>query len=192
MLGTPPGHPRAVRLPRLSNEKMSRIECPRPGADALRAIAYHEAGHVAVGGRLGLRLLSTDIVPDQEGGNAHTQFAAPEAWFQPKAGALTPRERDLVERVVTTFMAGFGAELRSGGADPDGSGWDVDQTLREWITYLEPDPERRPELAGKFFARAQEELARPDVWRDVEDIAAALLRRRRLDATEVLDLVQRN
>src|SRR5215813_7100961 len=55
-------------------------------------IAYHEAGHVVVGHLLGLQLLDTDILPDDEGGRAHTHFAHPGSWFQPQRGFLTERE----------------------------------------------------------------------------------------------------
>lgn len=155
---------------------------PAPPASAgLRAIAFHEAGHVVVGTHLGLEVLDADIERDDEGGRGHTHFVPPGRWFRPEPGRLTERERDLVERVVTTFMAGFAAEERLGSADPEGSGYDVDQTLREWLHYLEPEPARRPRLADGFFAAARAELARPGAWEAVTAVAEALLRERRLD-----------
>lgn len=143
-----------------------------PGSPShdLRAIAYHEAGHVVVGTALGLEVLSTDIERDGEGGRGHTHFAN-----------SASRDRDFVERVVTTFMAGFAAEERLGVPDPDGSGFDVDLTLREWLKHLEPNPAERPRRADEFYERAKAELARPQAWRAVESIAAALLAARRVD-----------
>ena len=163
---------------------------PAPPASAdLSAIAYHEAGHVVVGTRLGLGLLGVDIDRDDDGGRGHTHFAPPGRWFQPEPGRLTRRERDLVERVVITFMAGIAAEDRLGAADPEGSGYDIDLTLREWLRYLEPDPAGRPRLADAFFAKARAELDRPGAWAAVTLVAEALLRERRLDAAGARRLI---
>src|SRR2546421_11618641 len=90
--------------------------------DDLEEIAFHEAGHVVAGQRLGLRLLDTDLYPDNEGGRGHTNFAPPEPWFRPRKGRLTPAETDFVERGLTTFMAGYAAESRPGHDGPGGSG----------------------------------------------------------------------
>ena len=145
---------------------------------------------MVVGMRLGLEVLGTDLDPDGEGGRGHTHFAPPGPWFRPRAGHLKARERDLVERVITTFMAGFAAEVRLGAADPDGSGYDVDRTLREWVAYLEPVAARRPALAQRFLARAVAELEAPGCWRAVEDVAAALLRQGRLSEMQARDVVE--
>jgi hypothetical protein len=155
------------------------VQAPAAHSDELRAIAYHEAGHVVVGSRLGLEVLGADIDRDGEGGRGHTHFA--------------PRARDLpfVERVVTTFMAGFAAEERLGEADPEGSGWDLDLTLREWLAELEPDPRRRPALAAIYHARAARELEQPGAWPAVEAVAEALLQARRLDGARLRELLGR-
>jgi hypothetical protein len=154
------------------------VRSPAPSSADLRAIAYHEAGHVVVGTLLGLEVLDTDIDRDGEGGRGHTHFAP------------RKRERDFVERVVATFMAGFAAEDRLGAADPEGSGYDMDLLLREWIGYLEPDPARRPAVAEQFFARAAELLSDPKSWQAVEVVAAALLQAGRLDGNQARELVK--
>jgi len=153
------------------------MDAPAPRSDDLRAIAYHEAGHVVVGTRLGLQVLGVDIDRDGEGGRGHTHFAPAE------------RTRDFVERVVTTFMAGFAAEVKLGAPDPDGSGFDLDATLREWLALLEPDRRRRPALAEEYFQRAQTELEHQGAWPAVEAVAAALLHARRLDGDAVRKLL---
>jgi hypothetical protein len=142
-----------------------------------------------IGTALGLRLLGLDILPDAEGGRGHTHFAPLGAWFQPDPGRLSRRERDAVERVLTTFAAGFASEERLGEADPDGSGYDIDQALREWLAYLEPARERRADLAREFYSRAARELDRPERWQAVETLAAALLERSRLSAEEALAII---
>jgi hypothetical protein len=142
------------------------------------AVAYHEAGHVVVGRLLGLQLLDADIYADAEGGRGHTNFAHPGPWFTPERGSLTKAERDFIERVLTTFMAGYAAEEKAGHADLEGSGWDRDQSVREWAFYLE-----QPDLDA-FLERARDLIARPEVWREVEAVAGALEARGRLDAGE--------
>ena len=132
---------------------------------------------MVVGSRLGLEVVGVDIDSDAEGGRGHTHF---------KPAERTP---EFVERVVTTFMAGFAAEVKLGKPDPDGSGFDFDATLREWLAYLEPDPRRRPALAQEHFRRAQQELDEEGVWPLVEAVAAALLQARRLDAAAVRRLL---
>ena len=142
-----------------------------------------------VGAALGLRLLSLDILADAEGGRGHTNFAPLGDWFQPGSGRLSARERDAVERVLTAFAAGYAAEERLGGADPEGSGFDLDAALREWLNYLEPDPARRPGRTQEFYERAAAELAVPGRWQAVENLAAALLAKLSLTASEALDAI---
>ena len=148
----------------------SAFGCPRAVSSDLRTIAYHEAGHVVVGTRLGLTVLDTDIESDDEGGRGHTHFAPADA-----------SDRDQVERVVTTFMAGFAAEVKLGSADPAGSLYDVDVGLGEWLAHLDGNPGRHPDLARHFFARAQSQLEVPGVWSALELVASILLREIRLD-----------
>jgi hypothetical protein len=142
------------------------------------SVAFHEAGHVVVGRVLGLQLLDTDLHPDAEGGRGHTNFAHPGPWFTPERGALTKAERDFIERVLTTFMAGYAAEERVGHADLEASGWDRDKSIREWVLYLE-----EPDL-DRFLERARDLVARPELWRQIEAVAAALERSGRLDAAQ--------
>jgi hypothetical protein len=124
-----------------------------------------------------LEVLGVDIERDGEGGRGHTHFAP------------APRTRDFVERVVTTFLAGFAAESKLGAPDPDGSGFDLDAMEREWLAELEPDPGRREALAEEHYRRARRELEAEGAWAAVERVAAALLQARRLDAAAVSRLL---
>lgn len=153
------------------------IACPQAASPELRAIAYHEAGHVVVGTRLGLDVLDTDIERDGEGGRGHTHFAPADA-----------ADRGQVERVVTTFMAGFAAEVKLGSAESEGSWYDIDLLQRQWFGYLEPDLQSRPGLVRRFLARAQAELDTPGVWTAVEAVASALLSEVRLDGPRAREL----
>lgn len=154
------------------------VRPPGSSSHDLRAIAYHEAGHVVVGTLLGLTVLATDLDRDGEGGRGHTHFAN-----SPR------RDPEFVERVVTTFMAGFAAEERVAVPDPDGSGYDIDLTLREWLRHLEPDPDRRPRRADEFYERAKRLLEKPVNWQAVEAVASALLQSSRVDGLHARTLV---
>jgi hypothetical protein len=164
------------------------VDGPTSRSDDRRAIAYHEAGHVVIGTLLGLDLLSSDLDRDGQGGRGHTHFAQPGPWFRADSGPLSDREREFVERVVTTFMAGFAAEERAGSADPDGSGWDLDLAVREWIAYLRPDGSRA-QAADIFYERARAMLEAPTAWAAVERVAAALLDAGRVDGPRARSLV---
>lgn len=159
-------------------------------ADRLEPIAYHEAGHVVVGRLMGLPALDSDLLRDDDGGNGHTHFAYPRPWFQPRPGALTPAERDFVERLLTTFMAGFAAESRFGHHDPEGSGYDVDQAARQWVGYVASNQADREAALHGYVERAEALLARPEVWQAVEAVASALLERQRIEGATAAAIVE--
>ena len=154
------------------------IGAPRSRASTLEEVAYHEAGHVVVGHRLGIDLDSVDILPDGQGGNGHTVFNV--------APGVRER-RDYIEAVVTTFLAGPAAEARVAGFEnPEGSGYDLDAIAREWLRQLKPANgyrARRAELgrrAGRLVAES---------WPQIEKVAGALLERRRLTRADALALL---
>jgi len=159
------------------------------GSVARAPIAYHEAGHVVVGHLLGLQLLDTDILPDDEGGRGHTHFAHPGSWFQPRGGFLTERERDLIERVLTTFLAGLAAESRFGHADPDGSGYDMDESLHEWVSYVAQTVEERSAALSGFLERAATMIEPSQVWGAIEAVATSLLEQEHLDGSMAAQIV---
>lgn len=152
-------------------------------------IAYHEAGHVVVGHLLGLQLLDTDILTDDEGGRGHTHFAHPGSWFQPRRGFLTERERDLIERVLTTFLAGLASESRFGHADPGGSGYDMDESQREWVSYVAQTAEERSAALGGFLERAASMIEQSQVWGAIEAVATSLLENKHLDGSTAAQIV---
>jgi hypothetical protein len=138
----------------------------------------------------GLKLLDVDLEADREGGRAHTNFAPPGPWFSPRPGAPDKAEREFIDRVLTTFMAGYAAETRSGHFDPEGSGYDRDQSVREWLSYLAPDPGARDHLLHGYLERARRLLESPESWRAVEAVAEALLSKGRLDGDEAAGIAR--
>jgi ATP-dependent Zn protease len=161
------------------------IRSPRSRASTLEEVAYHEAGHVVGGHRLGVELASVDILRDGEGGNGHTVFNVP-PWFRPGAN-LDDRRRRYAEAVVTTFLAGPIAEARVAGfPNLQGSGYDLDAVAREWLRLLEP-PKRYEVRLKELTARA--EALVEENWPAIERLAQALLERRRLTGAEALQLL---
>jgi ATP-dependent Zn protease len=158
---------------------------PRSRASTLEEVAYHEAGHVVVGHRLGVELASVDILSDGQGGNGHTVFNVPR-WFRPSA-TMDERRRRYAEAVVTTFLAGPIAEARVAGFhNLEGSGYDLDAVAREWLRLLEP-PERYEAQLDELTAEAEKLV--DENWPAIERLAQALLERRRLTGAEALQLL---
>jgi hypothetical protein len=143
---------------------------------------------VVVGEALGLELQDVDVLPDPDGGRGHTHFRAPQGW--PPRRELTEDQRDFVERVLTAFMAGHVAEGLVGTADPDGSGYDLDQAFREWVRYLARDPGRQREILARCIDRANSILGGSGSRSAVRLLAEALLRKSRLTADEALAIVR--
>lgn len=155
------------------------IRPPRSRASTLEEVAYHEAGHVVVGHRLGVDLASADILPDGDGGNGHTVFNVRPGFRE---------EPDYIEAVVVTFLAGPVAEARVAGFDnAEGSGYDLEAVAREWLRLLVP-PARHGERLAALRARAEELVA--ESWVQIEAVARALLERGRLNRAEALQLVR--
>jgi hypothetical protein len=165
------------------------IGSPKSRASTLDEVAYHEAGHVVVGTRLGLELAAVDVLPDHEGGNGHTVFNTP-AWFRPSAirngGPIEQRDHDLIEAVVKTFLAGAVAEARVAGfRNWEGSGFDLEAVAREWLGLLVP-PDRLEARLEELNAEAEAMVSAPENWAAIERLARALLERKRLTGKEAL------
>ena len=159
------------------------IDSPRSRRPTLEEVAYHEAGHVAAGDRLGLTLVEVDIERDAEGGRGHTVFRAPE-WYG--ESSADPRSRAFVAALVTTFLAGTAAEARLAGfANPESSGFDEDAVIRRWAARLGPPAEVEARLAT-LRAEAARIVAEPATWAAIARLAGVLLRRRRLPAAAAL------
>ena len=160
------------------------IRSPRIRRSTPEQVAYHEAGHVVVGHRLGLTLVDVDVLDDREGGHGHTNFETP-SWFR-RDGPLDDRKRAFVEAVTTTFLAGTIAESRRAGFENwEAGGFDLDDVVRDWLLLLFPASEARQRLLG-FGQVATRLVDDPANWKAIETLARALLKRRRLAAPEAL------
>ena len=160
------------------------VRSPRNRRSNVEEVAYHEAGHVVVGNRLGLDLVDVDAESDAEGGHGHTNFKPP-SWFK-RDGPLDDRKRAFVEAVATTFLAGSVAEARRAGFENwEAAGFDLDSVVRDWLLLVFPasDLEDRLRAHGEVAAELVDD---PVNWQSIEKLAHALLRRRRLTGAEAL------
>ena len=147
-------------------------------------VAYHEAGHVVVGRRLGLSLVDVDVVEDGEGGHGHTNFETP-AWFR-RDGPLDDRQRAFAEAVATTFLAGTIAEARRAGFENwEAAGFDLDSVVKEWLGLLYPPGEMAEGLRA-YGAVAAGLVEDPANWEAIEKLAQELLKQPRLTGSEAL------
>lgn len=140
-----------------------------------------------IGGRLGLQLASVDVLPDAEGGKGHTVFDTP-TWFRPSAiragSPIGDRDRDLIEAVVRTFLAGSVAEARASGfRNWAAAGFDLDAVARDWLGLLVA-PGRLEERLEALNAETEALVAEPANWAAIQRLAQALLARKRLTAEE--------
>jgi hypothetical protein len=163
------------------------IGSPRSRASTLEEVAHHEAGHVVIGGRLGLELAAVDVLPDHDGGNGHTVFNTPK-WFRPSAiragRPIAERDRELIEAVVKTFLAGSVAEARvSGFRNWAAAGFDLDAVAREWLALLVAPDQLEARLEA-LNADAEALVGAPANWAAIQLLAQALLERKRLTAAE--------
>jgi hypothetical protein len=165
-----------------SEVKAGVVRSPRYRRSTLEEVAFHEAGHVVVGHRVGLELVDVDIASDGQGGHGHTNFKPP-SWFN-RDGPLDERKRAFVEAVVTTFLAGSVAEARRAGFENwEAAGFDLDSVVRDWLLLLFPASgvEDRVRAYGEMAARLVDD---PANWKAIEELARLLLKRRRLTANE--------
>lgn len=136
-----------------------------------------------VGYLLDLNLIDADILPDHEGGNGHTNFEP--------ATVAQSRSRDFVERVVTTFLAGFAAEARHAGQeDLEGAGWDLDVSVREWASKVAYSARDRAALVERLAARAEELVSTPANWKAIALVARTLVQHTRIDHEQALLLLR--
>ncbi len=160
------------------------IRSPRSRRSTVEEVAYHEAGHVVVGHRLGLELVDVDLLGDGAGGHGHTNFKPP-SWFR-RDGPPDDRKRAFVEAVAATFLAGTVAEARRAGFENWGAaGFDLDSVVRDWLLLLFPDSDVEDRLQA-YGAEAARLVDDPANWDAITKLAHSLLKRRRLAGAEAL------
>ncbi len=147
--------------------------------------AYHEAGHTVVAYRLGLDLWYATIDPEN-GVPAQTRFRS-------EKGIQSPGEVDAARDLFKCVLAGLTAvgiliglpHKWNMGRDGD----DVKKCMRMCGTLGLTDAQAWP-LLDKMQADLRRYLSAENNWRDVQAVAAELLRNRRLTYNEVAAILR--
>ena len=152
----------------------------------LEATAYHEAGHAVVA-RVGcvMPFREVSIVPDEkEGSLGHVRY-----WYPPFRGDNIyleddQRTRTKVEKIIMRALAGGVAEeMYTGQENREGASEDLEsaQAYAEALCHgYFPESE-----AHLQYLRARTKHILQRQWEQVEDLATALLERKRVKSKEV-------
>jgi ATP-dependent Zn protease len=129
--------------------------------DELRGVAYHEAGHAVVALALDLRVARVEIINDSKGGTD-----------------VIDRHDDLqLEDQIALCFGGIAAEERFDAPTHEMSGFSDEACVLNLVSHV-PEAERDA-LEARGYQRARDLLE--TYSHAVEDIAAQLLARRKID-----------
>jgi hypothetical protein len=157
---------------------------------ALRATAYHEAGHAVVAWLQGHGFKGVSIVADEVEGSVGrvTANRAP-SWFRPDV-QMDRRHRTLCEMEIRELLAGFEAERRfTGRRNHVGASRDLERAAdyADWVTggsveEVEPYLDRLSVEVALLFDT--------DIhWRAVQRLAEELVLRGELSGSEARSII---
>ena len=100
---------------------------------------------------------------------------------------------EIVCQVLILFAGGLAADIREEMGYPDYGGLDEESDragIDRMLGRLSEARDERQRLWDEFEGRAYRILRRRAVWRAVENVAAELLKHRRLDCVPLMDTIQ--
>ena len=155
------------------------------------ATAYHEAGHAVASWCLGRRVCSATIVPDDDSaGRVKNEREKPSTAFAVECGDPWHPSRFRAEKRVMIVQAGEVAQRRYNPRSVRRyhSQSDLNKSLDTLLSCNpyeeEPDVTHHYQLLRKWTASLIERH-----WHLVEAVAKALLERRTLSGTQILDVI---
>jgi len=153
---------------------------------ALKATAYHEAGHAVAALRLNVSVRSVSIVPTKGslGRMAHYRKTG----FSPDIDITSLRAKGVLERDAIVTLAGPAAEKRyTGRYNGHGAGSDIDRVLN-LLSYACPDEK----VLRAYFHYLRESAAAmmrsEHVWAQVAAVARELLKQETIGRAAFLDV----
>lgn len=159
-----------------------------------RNTAYHEAGHAVANTILRRSFGYVTIVPSGDGILGHVRTgkilkSIRERLEWDGLSWTTSRERRWVEREIMTYYAAEAAEVALGNEHETLSSSDFDHIAR-WVLYSIPGEKERNAFVARLWERTLKLIKDPTNWVTIEELAAALLKRRRMSAQAVRKLIR--
>jgi hypothetical protein len=151
-------------------------------AERLKGTAIHEAGHAVAAYYLRVRITYVTIAPD---GDAHVEFGRHGVFDDSLRGT------DRAERHIMVRFAGQIAERKHAPRSKWRRGGWVDRAAaRELFSSINHSDQKVRDLHMKLLWRKTECLVEFR-WKDIQAVADTLLKRKRLDATQVAAVIDK-
>lgn len=146
---------------------------------ALRATAYHEAGHALAAWKERLPISTISIIPDEDGTLGRVTHQAPPASFQPDIDAGL-RVRDRIEKHAIVAFAGVEAERLVAARVSSESGARDRAGAAQLVAYLGGSVEEQRAYLQLLSVRARQLVRVPHLRVPLDALATALLDRRHI------------
>ncbi|MFI5180946.1 MAG: hypothetical protein ACHQPI_06120 [Thermoanaerobaculia bacterium] len=157
----------------------------RESASALRATAFHEAGHAVMHVLAGHQLQLLSIKPGQE---SHGGTKVVPQFRVPSSGPVSPQTVANVEAAVCILLAGWEAQQRAAPKSARGHGTVEDaRKAVDLIDVLSGSSEEVQAWIHLLEVRTRHRVAH--YWRAVNSVATALLEKETLDGAEAGTLI---
>jgi ATP-dependent Zn protease len=153
------------------------------------SVAYHEVGH-AIAARhheIPFAKMALTIVPGDDYSGRLQIVMRGCHWDVNKSD----RARMKTERLVQAYLAGIAAQRHHRPSSVRGYHASEDyRQVNHYINYFVKSQEEHDAYFKLLKIRTQDLFKRPDIWANVEALAAALLERKTLSAKEADEIIQ--
>lgn len=154
----------------------------------LERLAYHEAGHAVAAYLMNLRFKTVSIISKETGFERCHFTKWPKNYYQERN--RSPKSRNLIEKEVTTVVAGHLSErMLAGETEPIGEHHDVTMA-QKLLDSLCGSTEETDAYLRWQWVRTKNMLRLPLNWMMVEALATALIERRELSEESARSIFQ--
>jgi hypothetical protein len=160
----------------------------RKPSKKLQATAYHEAGHAVAAIHHYVKLHKVTIVPTADGSASGHIITGTLHHFDPEPNT-SAKARDEAERLMIMLLAGGVAESRFRGRH----NWVGAKRDMHTVTNMSLDFYLHPEVNYAYrqfvLERARAFVAEPTFWKEITDLAEALLKSKTLTGKEATSVI---
>jgi ATP-dependent Zn protease len=154
----------------------------------LEKVAYHEAGHASLAFWQQIAVRYVTVVEDIDSLGHFTHWPKPS--FRPDI-KTDLRTRARIENHARVSLAGVIAEARATGRRRNWRGAHTDlRNACDLVSYLTVSAEHLNVYLRLLWIETEGMLATPHHWKAVEALAADLVKRRRMNGTEVKEVLR--